>query len=54
MKGTMSNIPVGLPATWRHNGREYMFDCIAGNGDPIYQYVKDTGERFHILLVMEK
>lgn len=50
----MTNIPVGLPETHRHNGREYKFDCIAGNGDPIYQYVKESGEKFHILLIFDK
>lgn len=48
---TSTNIPVGLPATRTHKGREYRFDCLAGNGDPVYQYVKDSGERFHIIVV---
>lgn len=50
----MTNTPAGLPETWKHNGREYKFDCMAGSGDPIYQYVKDSGEKFHILLILDK
>lgn len=43
--------PVGTPEHVDFRGRTYAFDCIGGTGDPIYQYVKDSGERFHVIVV---
>lgn len=48
------NRPIGVPESISHNGRKYTFDCIAGTGDAIYRYTKDSGERFHVIRVVNE
>lgn len=43
--------PVGIAESIDHKGKTYAFDCIGGTGDPIYQYTKDGGESFHVIVV---
>lgn len=42
--------PSGVPASIRYKGEKYTFDCMAGTGEPIYQFIKDSGERYHVIL----
>lgn len=43
--------PVGVADSIDYKGKAYTFDCMGGTGDPIYQHVKDSGERFHVIVV---
>lgn len=43
--------PAGIPSQIVFAGRYFQFDCIAGNGEAIYQHVDEKGNRRHVIVV---